>query len=1108
MLHETEKCDFGQYMASPFRCFLALFSYLCYYRDMVDKQTPFSRLPEAQQELALQRFHLIQPFLEDHIPLTQIVRAHHLSLRTARRWVQHYRADGLAGLVRSVRADRGTRRDMPLGMEQFIQELIQQERETSIASLYRRVLQAATEHGWTAPSYSRVYTIARAFNTLLHPLQAASLPLRESSAHQLSFLEVKLHRPRLLADLVRRERLFAKLDGGCRRALTLLSAPAGFGKTTLFCQWMAEQRSNLPVAWVSLDIEDNDPSRFWRYVLAACQRLQADGTSSTPDSAVAAVPASDMLQTAAQPSLASSFSIEETLATLLNTFTDAPGGILVLEDYHVIVEPQIHQALAFLLDHLPESLHLFLITRADPPLSLAKLRVSGNLCHVQASDLRFSLQEIQLFLQQVTPFPLGEKAIEHMNARLDGWPAGLRLLSHAIQEQSSPQGIEHLLTTFTGSHHPLQAYFVSEVLAGASASVQDFLLRTSILGHLTASLCNTLTAREDSAQMLAALEGSGFFLEALDEHSQWYRYQALFAEAIRAEARRLLGADMLSLLAQRASQWFEQQGMLSQAIEMAFLAQNITQTIRLVERFIATPCYKDLHEYHTLFRWLKQIPLVQLKQSPSLCLSYARALLFASPTGQLDQRTLTLVRELLSTAEVGFGETANTSALGEVFALRALISWRQDMLRQAVTDARQALTLLPANEVLWRSITEHILGIEALFKGQFHQARRTFQQTRELGQRLFTQAATALPAWTWGKGMFTRTATALLAWTCFQQGELHLAAEYYQWILNNTQESSSHPDRIYALLGLAWIAYEWNDLAQAERQAQESSRLAMQQASEAYQVRAMLLQARVLQARGETAPALKLLLEIQARQVQIHPLPHLDLERAILAAQVRVHLALGDFAFVRRWVAESARQVREDLPRFQYEQEALLQVRFNLAQGHTQQALTDLPRLLDEIPQREHSRSVLEIQVLLALAEAASEQEAEAQQRIHTVLCLAQPEGYQRLFLDEGEAMARLLRHVAPHVQGASQKTYLQQILQAFGSSQADLSASLLPNPLSPQELLVLRELSAGSSAPQIAQQLVVSVTTVRTQIQSIYRKLQVNNRVAASQAARTLHLL
>jgi LuxR family transcriptional regulator, maltose regulon positive regulatory protein len=1059
---------------------------------MLNKQMLFAQLPAAQQELALQRFQIIEPFLEGRNPLTQIVQAHALSLRTARRWVQRYRADGLVGLVRSARTDRGARRGMPPEMEQFIQDVLRQERAASVAALYRRVLQMASEQGWPTPSYSRVYALARTFNTLPHTSQTRGLSRSSPPAPQLSFLEAKLHRPRVPADLVRRERLFARLDEGCQRTLTLLSAPAGFGKTTLVCQWMAERRATLPIAWVSLDTEDNDPSRFWRYVLTACQRLLSNNALSAAGRMVS-VPARDEFWATAQSS-------EEALATLFHTFTDAPGGILVLEDYHVIVEPQIHQMLAFLLNHLPETLHLFLITRADPPLSLAKLRASGNLSQVLAADLRFSLREMQLFLQQVTPFPLGEEIIERINTRLDGWAAGLRLLSHSLQEQSSLQGVEQMLTAFTGNHRPLQAYFVSEVLAGAPANVQDFLLRTSILGRLTAFLCNTLTAREDSAQMLAVLERSGFFLEALDDHGQWYRYQALFAEAIRAEARQRLGADTLQLLAQRASQWFEKQGLLSQAIEMAFQAGNIMRTIGLIEQYIPLPHYKELQEYHTLFRWLKQIPLAQLTSSSVLCLSYAQVLVFASPTDQLESRILALVRELLMRAEIGFGGGVNSPALGEVFALRALISWRQDALLQAAAAARQALALLPTSEVLWCVIAEHVLGVEALFNGQLHLARRAFQQTRALGQKLFTQAGSALLAWGWGKELFTRTATAHLAWTCLLQGELQLAAEYYRQIVRETHESSEHLDRVYALLSLAWIAYEWNDLDNAADLAQQASQSGGYQA----QVLVALLQARVLQARGESASALQLLAEFQGRQVQF--LPHL--ERAILAAQASIHLALDNLSTVQHWATEHANPPQGDLPRFQYEKEVLLKVRLHLAQGHAQQALSDLQCLLDEVPEREHSRNALEIQVLLALAEAANKQGAQARQRIHTVLSLAQPERYQRLFLDEGEPMARLLRGLVPYLQEAPLKTYLQQLLQAFEVTQPALLASSLLEALSPQELRVLRLLANGSSAPQIAQQLIVSVTTVRTQIQSIYRKLQVNNRVEASSAAHALNLL
>lgn len=480
-------------------------------------------------------------------------------------------------------------------------------------------------------------------------------------------------------------------------------------------------------------------------------------------------------------------------------------------------------------------------------------------------------------------------------------------------------------------------------------------------------------------------------------------------------------------------------------------------------------------------------------------------LLIASPIDRLDPQTVTQVKELLSEAEVGFEQGAHQLVPGELFALRALLYWRQEAVQQAVNDARQALALLPENEVLWRGFAEHVLGVEALFNGQLLLARRTFQKTRALGQRLFTQTTSALPAWTWGKGLFTQTVTVLLAWTCYQQGDLRLAAEYYHQVLSETRESDERHARVHALLGLAGIAYEWNDLDEAGRLAQEASLLGRHLADAVNQVRAELLTARILLARGETESALKLLLELPAR-IQIHLLPHLEQE--ILAEQARLHLALGDIVVVQRWAAECARQPQKELPHFQYEQEALLLARLHLAQNHNREALTDLQYLLEETPESEHSRIGLNIHVLLALAEAANQQGAQALQQIQTVLPLAQTEGYQRLFLDEGEAMERLLRSVAPHVQGASLKTYLQQLLQLFGPTRADSSAAPLAEPLSPQEMRVLRLLATGSSAPQIAQHLVVSVTTVRTQIQSIYRKLRVNNRVAASEAARSLHLL
>jgi LuxR family maltose regulon positive regulatory protein len=903
---------------------------------------------------------------------------------------------------------------------------------------------------------------------------------------QLQIIETKLHAPRLSPDLVRRERLLARLDEGRTCKLTLLSAPAGSGKTSLVCQWLAAHRTDPqfpPLAWVALDVEDNDPQRFWRYVITACQNVLS---AAAPD---AMQPVFALLQAAAQTPFESS-ALDEVLIALLNALMHVSEGILVLEDYHVISEPQIHRTMAFLLDHLPETLHLLIITRNEPPQSLARLRASGNLCEVHMADLRFSLPEIQRFLQQKIQVPLSERLIEQMNMRLDGWAAGLRLLSLALQDQTSQQDVERLFTTFAGSNRPLQVYFVSEVLALQSESCQQFLLQTSVLSRLTASLCDSVTGRDDSEHILKMLESMGLFVESLDDSGHWYRYHTLFAEAMREEARRRLGAATLQTLSHRASLWFERRGMLPQAIEAALTSGDITRIIVLIEQFTTTLHFQELHEYHTLIRWLEDVPLSRLKQVPSLCLSYAIARVFVSTADRLDALTLAHIEELLQAAEVGLCETENVAALGQLLALRAWIAWGQDAIEQATMYAQQALPLLSEDAFPWHSIAENIIGIRlAMIEGQYHMAYSVFQKTRAACEGL-------------GSPAFIRTITVLMGWVCFEQGQFHLAGEYCRQVLVATSEQKYSSDRGHALLGTAQIAYERNDLAVVEQYVQEAYELGQALADEECQIRSQLLQARVLHARGETSSAMQLVMTLLARvQPQTLPILYHD----VLLGQIELCLALGDLVTALRLATLYASQQKEPLSCAQHERSVLLMARLHLARGEVQEALTELNRLLEVALGAQRQYSVLKIQVLLALAEFANKQVAEARQRIQQVVTLAHLEGHQRLFLDEGVTMEVLLRGIVLQVQDKVLSAYLHALLQAF--AQSPVSAQPM-EALSPQEMRVLRLLATGSSSPQIARELVVSVNTVRTQIQSIYRKLQVNNRVAACETARVLNLL
>ncbi|HEX9133134.1 MAG TPA: hypothetical protein VF844_12645 [Ktedonobacteraceae bacterium] len=351
-----------------------------------------------------------------------------------------------------------------------------------------------------------------------------------ASQRQMLLLETKLHLPRLHASLISRERLLAQLDAALMHKLTLLAAPAGFGKTTLVRQWVADRVSSdtnchylPPLAWVSLDPGDNDPARFWSYVITACQTFQAGIGQSTLA----------FLYTTLQPPFEPS-PLEKVLTMFLNELTQCMNsGILVLEDYHVITSPLIHETVTFLLDHLPTTLHLIIMTRSDPSLPLARLRASGDLLELHAPDLRFSQEEMRTFLQQISPFPPSEKAIRQLDARLDGWAAALRLLALTLQGCPSRQEVERTFVTFAGSHRSLQDYFVTEVLTAQPEPLRDFLLQTSMLSRLTGSLCDVVTTRSDSQYLLEALDRGGLFLESLDESGQWYRYHALFAESMQ-----------------------------------------------------------------------------------------------------------------------------------------------------------------------------------------------------------------------------------------------------------------------------------------------------------------------------------------------------------------------------------------------------------------------------------------------------------------------------------------------------------------------------------------------------------------------------------------------
>jgi LuxR family maltose regulon positive regulatory protein len=916
-----------------------------------------------------------------------------------------------------------------------------------------------------------------------------------SSSLHAPLLTPKLQLPPLHPSLVSRERLLALLDRGLEHRLTLVSAPAGFGKTTLVRQWVAERDKQHvpPVAWVSLDTRDNDPVRFWRYLMTACQVFHDD----------LAHEALALLHTIPQPPFESSLT-ETALAAFLNALAQyEEGGLLLLDDYHVITSPLIQETMTFFLDHLPAGIHVMLITRSDPPFPLARLRARNELYEVRTPALRFSPEETAAFLQQTTDVPLIPKITRQINTRLEGWAAGLRVLSLALQGRTASTEIEPFLRAFAGNQRALQEYFLAEVLDIQPEPVQRFLLQTSVLGRLTGSLCDAVTGEHDSEHVLERLERANLFLEPLDNagphafwmEQQWYRYHGLFAEAMRAEARRRLGEDALRVLSSHASHWYEAQSLHAEAVESALHAQDYERAATLIERILEAPhTYQQANEYHTQYHWLEQIPEHVLQQHPVLCLGYATALLFVVVTWRLPQTTLTLLEKFLRMAEERYRTEHNLPRLGEVFAFRSLVSWRQDEAVQAASSARQALLWLSEEQRAWRSLSLSVAGkAELLYHGRVNEARSMLGEAAALCEEIHNQ-------------YFRHATTNMLATVFFEQGALYRATEYYQRALSEARERMYRDDIGYALLGLARIAYERNELEAAQQQAEEVLAIGQSLAHELHEIQATLLLARVQHARGETAAACQHLTTLLTRMPVTLPDHTPPFSRDLLTLRARLALAIGDQAFVQRWVADLG-QSRVSLFPFSSEREALVMVRWHLVQGREEEALELLRRVLAGAEEAGRKQSTFEARALLALVSAEQKQSAEARHVLQGLLTQTRAEGYLRLFLDEGEAMQTLLRSLLPHVHEKPLLADLQSILRAFPGERAMPGTALLES-LSQQELRVLRQLVSRRSNAEIAQELVVSINTVRTQVQSIYRKLSVHSRAEASEVARQLRLV
>jgi LuxR family maltose regulon positive regulatory protein len=863
---------------------------------------------------------------------------------------------------------------------------------------------------------------------------------------------------------VRRSQLIARLTQGAEGPLTLVSAPAGFGKTTLLVQWLSA--STTSVAWLSLDAEENDPARFLTYLVAAVQTL-------VPTIGAGVM---EVLQSPQPPP------IEALLTTLLNDFTRIPDPfVLVLDDYHLIEAQAVDQVLTALVEHLPPQVHLVLATREDPSLPLARWRARGQLTELRAADLRFTPAEAAAFLNDVMGLHLEASDIARLSARTEGWIAGLQLAALSLQGQPDPT---RFIQSFTGSHQFVLDYLVEEVLKQQPEPIQTFLLRTSILERLCGPLCDAvvLDPATSGQATLEYLDRANLFLVPLDQERHWYRYHHLFAELLRQRLGQRIASSpgeaesQVNALHLRASHWYETQGLQLEAFQHAAAANDVERAVRLMGD-AGIPVHRR-GAMTSILHWLDSLPRTFLDAWPWLLVRYASALLVVGQTSGVEEK-LQAAEQALRGAEP---DAQTQDLIGQIAAGRAGVAFYQNQIEPMLAQSRRALEFLHPNNLPFRAMAHWMLGYAYQLQGNRAAARRAYTEAIALGQA-FREI------------FFTLLGTIGLGTLQEADNQLALAAETYQRVLHLAGETPQ-PVIYEAHLGLARICYEWNDLEAAEQHGRQALHLARQfeRGIDRF-VACEILLARLRLAQGDVAGAAARLAEASQSAHQHHFEARLP---EIAAAQVLTWLQQGRFSAAAQ-LAESY-----DLP--------LSQARVHLARQDPSAALAVLARLRAQVEARGWADERLKVLVLQAIALQAQGEQGQAVSLLLDALALAEPGGFIRTFVDEGRSMAQLVAAAA--AQG-KMPDYVGKLLEAFvaeNQQRADQSypppAQPLIEPLTPRELEVLQLIARGCSNQEISERLVLAVSTVKGHNQSIFGKLQVERRTEAVARARALGLL
>ncbi|MCE7984407.1 MAG: hypothetical protein DYG89_24805 [Caldilinea sp. CFX5] len=912
-------------------------------------------------------------------------------------------------------------------------------------------------------------------------------------------LVTKLYIPAAYANQTLRPRLLAQLNAGLRGNLVIISAPAGFGKTTLLAQWHAQaDAAAFPhrMAWVTVDAGDNDVHQFWRYVVAALQREQP-GVGAATQALLAA----------------NQTPLETVLTTLLNELLAAPADyILVLDDYHLIEAPAVHESLAFLLDHLPDNLHLVILGRSDPPLPLARLRLAGALTEVRAADLQFTDAETTAFLNQTMDLELAPAEITALAARTEGWITGLQAAALSLQGHPDPAAA---IRAFSGAHRYILDYLVEEVLQQQPPVRQTFLLHTAILNRLSGPLCDavmgwaapTLDAppAPKSQTILAALESANLFITPLDATRTWYRYHPLFADLLRKRLYETQPA-LAPTLHQRAAAWYEAQALCDEAVAHALAAHDLPHAARLIGPIAPTLIMRG--ELPKLRRWLQALPTSLLHTDPELALAAAWLALLSGAVADLAPHLHAVEQGLAQLTAAGERETMQARSQ----AIRALHAALQGDAAIGRALAQQAQTKLPSHYPLARSLLAFAEGVVEQTQGNLTTARRAFveaQAQSEAGNNL----------------LVALLANRYLVNLEIAAGQLRQAATLAQAALAlNAQEQAVGAPRLpvagAAHVGLGKVLFEWNDLAAARRHLEQGVQWAGDEGGIGVACEGYLLLADLHQAQGDVAAAWRALWTAE-QHFQHSPHPAAGVKIAFFRA--RLALAQGDNAPFRQWLVAAQLTVADAVTPANLTL-YLTFARWLLAEQQLTQAHTLLARLAHYAADAGWCGDLIAIQVLQALAWQRQGEMEEALITLRQALTAAAPEGYVRTFVQEGDAMYRLLAAGGLQYAEAAPSlfAYVNRLLAAFdpapntpeaqaiAAANGDTATAILDlvEPLSEREIQVLHLLANGATNQVIAEELVIALTTAKKHVSNIIGKLGVANRTQAVARARALGLL